>query len=1386
MNEVAETGKPARRTPWWMIVLGTAIVVVAACWGISRVFRHESISARLTSVIASQLGEGSSIGRVDVEWKKLDLFDLFIPLNRCGSRLRIPRIEAELQPLAVVRKGRFEPIVRAVYISGADLALVRDETTGNANQPWLPSFALPQELVDVLSRFGGLDKVVLQDGTIRAVAGPETTLVASRLNCVVVRSGKNVFQWSGTGIVQSDSSRRFYFSGELDASRHQLRADATADIPKYVFAVDKRQTATLSGAGGRAAFELTVTDSGAKYVGIVHASSLAFAAASQTIRCDSLTMQLAGDSLALDAVEFGGSSLQGRLQGSLQLRGDGALRLNGSITDEDLSVLESLLHVGLNISGQSEAVYTISGNLRSPSCRLKFGSSDISIDAYRLRDVHGEVIITRESAEIRSLSCVSDAGDLQAQGRIGLAKPGEWNAEGTVNFSEMPELFGWKTGIRRLRFSGGGTLLSPILTVSVCDTGANEICTGLLQKSGAGWRMQVESAGGDAGNLAFEPTANGFLLSGNSVHRLVMLFVPDYRAALYSVKRLDIRFHGNPRGGDLECDVETLPDSVKFLPRVAREFHLSGKYDRPDTNAVKFDGQWSGIAGNGDTFEGRARLALQNRILTFDQFFVDAAGQLTGNVDFRNRDLNLEIAVSDLLLTRLPVPTAFLKRAQLQGTLAGHLRMHGSLDHPEWSANLAMINGSAFGVPEYWLNLEANGIGQAAVIRNFELGRGVRKIIAASGEIDGRTRQVALTAEVGAARAEDFVLALTGWRGILSGELDGRGTAVGTLPGIDVETEFQVRQGSLLNEIYFDEFTASFQLVTDESGLRTLRIPQCTFTKQATYEFSGSAEVLPKDNQTLTAHVEGSGDFLDILDQMDRAFRTKGSRGSFQLDLGGTLSKPRLLGGHLSVPDGHFIYPDATPGTISTQIAIHAGNTGVVDTGIVHFGSGNQWIEVRALPECDSAEGTLKPITIRGAQLCLGFLEIRTGDNGMPLRVPGLMKEEWLGDFVTGADGVQPITISAFDENRLLIEGGVRAGNARITFPFVGSGSGPMRRVARWIVNRLIEAQWNLDVAVSTGNHYDVEITGLKNSEIFAPLRNSPVFARLADYFDHLSIDAILDPTDHPLQIRGTIADTSFYLNGQLSSHRGKVEYLDQTFTVDYVNSDFDETDVMPILEGRATTTGQDTLGRQVPVYLTMYQIDRETGTRQKRGRLSNITYVLEDDAGDTPEQTLGLLGYNIGDMKNKAEELVASTVVRTIGRQWLDPLERRLERWTLLDEVTLSPGKGRWSSLSRQQRERAQADTLTQNSAVRFFTGSQVTVGKYLTRDLFFTYTGELAEGQIELGGRLGFVHLWNLEYRIYPLSRDLVLDLAVEYDEVERRRDESVSLKYSFALEQ
>jgi hypothetical protein len=1387
MNAEAEKPRQTRRWWGWLTLLCVATVGVGIFVLVARDWLQHRINVGLAKAIEAQLGAGASVGRVEAGWRRLEIEDIRLTLDRGGTSLCIPRLEAYLQPLAVVEGGHpIEQVLRSVRLYDPVLILSRRAAEHGGDQPWLPQFRLPPKLFKTVDRLGGLQRVSVERGEIRAASASDTMLLATDLHAVVTRSGGDELRMAAEGFVGGDSNWIVTLKGDLVRSARRLRAAAQLTIPQAEFPLGRSPRPVLEWQRGSAAMQLQATDSGVSYEGEAELFEPSLSLQDGSILFDSIRLRLAGDSLQMNRTEFRGSSLDGWLAGALRLRGAGGIHATGEATAEGLRPLREWWPGFPEADGRVNVVFAAAGDLRAPLCRAQITSRDLEIAQHRLNEFQADVAVGPERVEIRSLSLECAEGRGWARASIGLDKAAAWNAEGAFDLSREPSLLGWAVGVRHLRFSGGGTSAVPVLDIALCDSAGREMCRGLIEKQDERWHLQLRSPEGEAGEVSVAADAGGVQVAAQDVHRLIVMFLPDWRPLLSPVRRLDVRFVGGSRSGEVHCDLEMRPDTGSLLSRLAQQIHVGGDYKRVGSSAVTFEGRWSGVAGNGAPFDGQAALSLRDRVLRIERCFIDTVGRLSGYVDFGQGELDLEASVDNLPLFKLPIPQSFLDRVQLQGTLAGHARLRGSLARPDWQGSFAMINGSAFGVPDYWLNLELEGSGAAAVVRILELGRGVRKILVASGELDGKSRQVALAVELGAVRAEDFVLALTGRRAVISGELDGRGTIVGTLPGLDVEAELQVHEGELLNEICVDEFSASLQLMTDESGLRVLRVPACAFSKKSVYEFHGYAEVLPKDEGALRAHIEGSGDFLDILDQMDRAFRTEGSQGDFRLDFGGTLSKPLLLGGHLTVHGGRFVYPDATAGTVGTEINIGVSASGAIDTGLVVFRSGDRWLEIRALPGCDSLAATgLQPLRIPRAQLCLGVLALRTGEDGMPLRLPGLMKSEWLGDFVTGSDGVPPITISARDDRRLWIEGGIRISNARVTFPFVGGGSGHMRTVARWIVSRLQEAQWNLDVAVSTGNHYDVEITGLKNSEVFAPLRNSLLFERLADYFDHLSIDAIVDPADQLLQIRGTIADTSFFLNGRLAAHRGKVEYLDQTFVIDNVYSDFDETDVMPILEGRATTNGQDTLGRQVPVYLTMYQIDRETGARQRRGRLSNITFVLEDDAADASEQVLKLLGYDLGDVKGKASELVASTVVRTIGRQWLDPLERRLERWTLLDEIAFTPGKGRWSSVSRQQRQHAQADTLQQNSAVRFFSGSQVTVGKYLTRDVFLTYTGELAEGGIDLGNRLGFVHLWNLEYRILPLSRDLVLDLAVEYDEVERKRDESISLKYSFALE-
>jgi hypothetical protein len=1371
-----------------------ALIAVAGYVTFSLAPVRRGLKSKFDELLLERLGPGTVVDQVSVGLKSVELSGVVFPLDKQGSRLRIRDIQIAITPFDILRRPELvERVVRSVRISGAEILIASGEAgeKDSTDSAWLPEIKVPGAVYAALGRLDSLKRVDLDGLRVLLQRTDQAPLTLCEVKGTVERRDGEVFRLNVAGRYLGDSSRTLDVTGAVAPRKKTLELQAVAGIPSGPVPGLGKSLPPVTTGGGRVSVRLTAADSSAILRGAASVDDIHVTTPAGVVEAKSLYASLAADSILIEPMTLALPYAGGEVGGVIVLRDKGRLNLNGEFASEDLAALRDVLKTMPPISGRVKSRVAIRGDFSAPLADVTLESDSLGAFDQAARNVRARVALTPARLDIETFSFETSEGTAELGGSLGLSPQPMWNVRGRFGFARVPTLLGWTSAVRELRFNAIGPLLSPSTSVTFVGADGGDVGTAGLRHSGDVWMLDVGTANGashievQAGNDTTQVTAQ------NLQHVLTLLF-PDVGAAISPLQEFDMKFAGDASGGLLAWDAQIKPDSVGLLPQIARDVHFSGRYDRTNPAHVAMSGKWSGTAGDGYPFEGRADVTLADRVLNIDRVFIDAAGELKGRVDIPNRTVDLELTVGDLDLDRLPLRPVTESALALKGTLSGVVKAWGTFDRPEWSADLSMINGSVFSVPGYWLNLDASGQGLAMTVHDFELGRDVRKIIEASGNVDFRASTIAVTAEVGSARAEDFLLALIGQEGILSGELTGRAAVSGALTRPDVEAEITVRNGELFNELQVDEFTATARMGENAAGERILRIPRAAFSKTNTYQFALSGDVIPKADGELHAHIEGKGDFLDLVDQLERSFRTMGSDGNLLMDFGGTLSHPRFLGGKLSVAKGMFAYPDATPSPVATEVNIELAPTGEVQTGKLSFRSGEQWVQIETLPDCDSSIFGLEPLIIPKPHVCLGVLKIESGDEGMPLHLPGLMKNDWTGTLVFGATAGRTVTISGYGENRLLIAGNAELRNSRITFPFVGGGGKPgapprkPRPVERWLLERLEQAKWNLDVAVGSGDRYDVELTSLKNSNLFGPLKNSVFFGTLADYFDHLSIDAMLDPGNTPLGIRGTIDDATFHLNGRASSLRGKVDYLDQTFNIDHVYADFDETAVMPVLEGRATTFGVDTVGRSIPVYLTLYQIDRETGTRQPRGRLDEMTVVLESDANQSPEQVLQLLGFNAGtDVRGKAEQLMASTVARALSRQWLSPLTRRLERWTLLDEITISPGGGRGSSLARQQRVRALQDSVQQTSAFRFFTGSQVTVGKYLTRDVFFTYTGELSEGALQLKDRLGLIHSWNLEYRINPLSRDLVLDLAVEYDEVERRRDESVSLKYFFALE-
>ncbi|MBI5059077.1 translocation/assembly module TamB domain-containing protein [candidate division KSB1 bacterium] len=1364
-----------------VMVAGSGLLI----WGLWLFPLHVplvSIEAGLTrkanELLATQWGTGACVAAVSVNWREISVRDARIPLDSLGSELRIAEARLSVSLLrALLNPRAYELAATRLWIERPELSIsATGSRSADSTGRWFGDIRVPSAVYEFFGRLDSLSGVEFHDGAVRLLFDRDTVDAVTAIDGSVQRTMEGMQRLSAVGNYAPRAGCRFSVMGELDASKPECVIDARIAVPNGELPLIAGNRIDLTSGGGFVAIHAEGEDSTLRISGEIHIDSLRGVVFDRTLSAGPLVARFARDTLTVEPLTVGAGPASIELAARLACLGAGAFTIRAELSADSGSVTSRAIEL--------EAA----GRLRDASAQFEFRADSVLISDYRLEQLRGRGRIRRDDLAIEDLHAMSPLGTVRADGRLGLENGNPIAFVVEQSLRDTTKVLGTEVAVRSVECAGSGTLKSPNLMLFAKDASGNVLLRASSSYHEGAFAAVLQDESGSALG-----TVN--LIPSNSVYAASLIDTRPVMAALFqkppvwlmNLHSAEARFQGDASGGSVQLTATLDSVSRGLLSMLARDIDFNGGYRSTMPDHYRFSGAWSGHSGDGSPFAGRAEVEYNDPELRIVQCFIDEVGSLAGGANFRDRTIGMQADIQFLPYEKFPLRTTFMDRVGLNGTLTGVVRVTGALDNPEWAASLSLIDGEILKVPGYWFNADGHGDLHRITIDRFELGRDIRGIIQASGYLDFAQDTVAIVAGASAARAEDFVLALSGRRNLISGELDAQVTVSGRSRSPTVTADVSVAAGELLGELWVDRFGGRIWSGAASDGSRVLRISQLAFSKRDVYTFSGAAEAELVGARTLSAHLEGSGDFLDLVDQVDRTFHTEGSDSRLRLDIGGTLEHPEFQGAELTVENGRFSYVDATPDPVNIAVELVVDSLQTVE-GQIQLATGDSWLTVDlSEPRVVSGGRPLGSLIIPRPHLNLGIIEFHTGETGIPVTLPGFMKPDWVGTLTTGAGIGQPLTISAQSPTHLLITGDADLRNGRLTFPFLPSGSGARRPVARWLFDRLREATWDLTLNVGEGNHYDVELTNLKDSDIFAPLRGSALLSSLADYFDHLTIDAIVEPTASPLIVRQSIDSSTFYVEGQLQTRRGRVDYLDQTFQIDYASADFDATDIMPVLEGRAFTDGVDSVSRRVPVYLTMYQIDTESQSRSPRGRLDKITFVLEGGAGETPEQALSYLGYTATGAQGKAEQLVATTITRALGRQWLDPIERKLEKWTWLDEVALSPGGGQRTSITRQlvpTNERV--DSLSQAGAVRFFTGSQVSVGKYLTSDVLFTYTGELAEAQRGFeAGRLGLVHFWNIEYRIKPLSRDLVLDLAVEYDEAERKRDESVSLKYSFVLE-
>jgi hypothetical protein len=834
-----------------------------------------------------------------------------------------------------------------------------------------------------------------------------------------------------------------------------------------------------------------------------------------------------------------------------------------------------------------------------------------------------------------------------------------------------------------------------------------------------------------------------------------------------------------PPDWDVSATVSGNLQHLDYNAEVIRDSHpwqlqTQGTYDRQSPSGAIIAGKLAltGISflppmsGSYQVVWDADSLTVKN--LTVDDYLTADAVINLSPVALKNFDLSINRLNLDDLSRQVP----FLSARGVSGIINAEFLGRESQGTLHWDGNIHWFDGAVAGIQELWGTGTLQGTSSRITIKECHLGQGIQLPSYADGIVDIADDTLSLSTFSQTKTVQTILSALIGKKvGWISGGADLDVTANGSLAHPKVRAYLGLSQGNLSGipydkvEIYSEDL---FQNL--ENGDLTIDSLKGDIGKD--FHFRGNGMIPVKSSGAFDCTFRGSGDLLAVLHQLTSFFKEASGGTKFHGHLGGTLHHPHLDSTEIGIRDGRLVMNGLFGETDNINCDILIQPDGFVSIKQWEFQTHGVTMTLRNYPELRIETGFLEPISLGIFGLNLGICVLDPSPGAIQLNLPGLMEPGWYGNLELSGRVEGEKFLIAGPSDHLLIRGSATISNATLTYPFIG-GTGRPSSFVQAVIQTLENAHWDLNLNVGSDVHY---------SRIITTTENVPIIGPISTVFNRITTDITADPKMNALTVQHP--DTTYIMEGTIESTEGKVEFLDLNFDVDRVTLEFDRFDPRPWVSARARTTVTDSLGIMRTIYLTFYSVDSLTGTRSLRGRWGDFTLVLEDDQNHSQEQILSTLGYSIANLTEKASVLGETVVGVYLNQIVIRPVEQAIRRVTSMDRVEINP-RFVQNVLRTDVLGSRQTDTSRVNFGVKYLTGSQISVGKYLTHDLFLGYTGELA-GQMEgiAGGRLGLIHLWSMEYRMKPLSPYLVLDLTYEYDDLDRRSDRAVLLRYSFGL--
>ncbi len=806
-------------------------------------------------------------------------------------------------------------------------------------------------------------------------------------------------------------------------------------------------------------------------------------------------------------------------------------------------------------------------------------------------------------------------------------------------------------------------------------------------------------------------------------------------------------------------------------PRQSSTLDLEGEFKSYENNSFAIESRLQLRRGESAPLEGSARLTREADRLILESFVLEDAIFASGAVNIRTGEIEpTEIRVINFPLSNgLQFASIGVSEA-VGAVLDGRVEVNGTLAQPGISFNIYASRGFILDQKNLWAVVTAQLDAGILTIEECSIGSDVTKLLKITGMANLNSNEIQIHADSRGADISNLleVIGVNPLR--LRGPLRLDANLVGNITHPELDASLEVAPGSI-DKLPFESLRARIHLLAGEN--ERLQLTEFDLRQSSDLRINGEG-VLPFHHHSLDLKFSARGNLLKIPHLIEPAIQESRGYGEAEFVLSQDQGALRIIHASLTIKDGLMRFPEVVSEIdgINAQISVRDRR---VRMEYIEGNVEGQKFRINNTFNLDDEEQQLEHLYFPQIDLDFGVLEFESYGRGIHAHIPELMIQGAKGFIrLRGKDGLSKFLVAG-PITKPFFRGTIDLTGSAITYPFPPGSSKPPSKFVRLILRILNSARWDLNILPERDNHYVREIK---------PVEKNTLIGNVSDLIASVNVDLTVDSRDSRLNLLGSLDEGDFRFQGNLVSTRGSVEYLDLDFRVTRFVVEFDEHDPLPWVQGSASTVYTDSMGVNRNIYLTLYVVDPTTKERQQRGRWGDFVFVLEDDIGSSQEQILAALGYSPEAISEKVTSLGGTILSNALLRGLVRPIERRLENVLQLDMV-------RFQSYFAQHVFESQI--LKMNPGVNSQIGwgayllqqSQLTVGKYVTDDAFISYTGLLETGINAANERhYGFLHRWNLDYRIRPISGNFVLSLRYEYDSLEQLEDKQILLRYSFVF--